>query len=117
MKTLPSGHISDDVWMLVVHHRFWIPSKKDVMLVLMRGGAEGVRCCREMLRFVGLKVREQAPERMYCIKSIVDEVPSQQHCCVIFFSWLKCLACNARKMNNLFKEHVNRPTQAHIHTH
>uniref|UniRef100_A0A8C7Z1X6 Phosphoinositide phospholipase C n=1 Tax=Oryzias sinensis TaxID=183150 RepID=A0A8C7Z1X6_9TELE len=49
VRTLPSGHISDDVWGIVVDHRCWHPSKKDVWSVLQRG--EELRGCRGILHF------------------------------------------------------------------
>ncbi|XP_061564651.1 1-phosphatidylinositol 4,5-bisphosphate phosphodiesterase epsilon-1 isoform X3 [Cololabis saira] len=54
VRTLPSGHISEDVWGVVVHHRFWHPSKKDIWPMLMRG--EELRCCRGMLHSVRVKL-------------------------------------------------------------
>uniref|UniRef100_A0A3P8TPD4 Phosphoinositide phospholipase C n=1 Tax=Amphiprion percula TaxID=161767 RepID=A0A3P8TPD4_AMPPE len=36
VRTLPSGHISEDVWMVVVDHRFWVPTKKDIWPVLIK---------------------------------------------------------------------------------
>uniref|UniRef100_A0AAQ6A2X5 Phosphoinositide phospholipase C n=1 Tax=Amphiprion ocellaris TaxID=80972 RepID=A0AAQ6A2X5_AMPOC len=52
VRTLPSGRISEDVWMVVVDHRFWVPTKKDIWPVLMRGMGEGFRVCR------GIKSRQ-----------------------------------------------------------
>uniref|UniRef100_A0A3Q1B1E9 Phosphoinositide phospholipase C n=1 Tax=Amphiprion ocellaris TaxID=80972 RepID=A0A3Q1B1E9_AMPOC len=36
VRTLPSGRISEDVWMVVVDHRFWVPTKKDIWPVLIK---------------------------------------------------------------------------------
>uniref|UniRef100_A0AAQ5ZRG0 Phosphoinositide phospholipase C n=1 Tax=Amphiprion ocellaris TaxID=80972 RepID=A0AAQ5ZRG0_AMPOC len=58
VRTLPSGRISEDVWMVVVDHRFWVPTKKDIWPVLMRGMGEGFRVCRGMLCFVGVKLQQ-----------------------------------------------------------
>uniref|UniRef100_A0AAQ5YKB9 Phosphoinositide phospholipase C n=1 Tax=Amphiprion ocellaris TaxID=80972 RepID=A0AAQ5YKB9_AMPOC len=48
VRTLPSGRISEDVWMVVVDHRFWVPTKKDIWPVLMRGMGEGFRVLLRM---------------------------------------------------------------------
>ncbi|XP_069373582.1 1-phosphatidylinositol 4,5-bisphosphate phosphodiesterase epsilon-1 isoform X1 [Paralichthys olivaceus] len=55
VRTLPSGRISEEVWEVVVHHRIWQPSKKEMWPILTRGMGEEPRVCREMLRFVGIK--------------------------------------------------------------
>uniref|UniRef100_A0A3P9MIG5 Phosphoinositide phospholipase C n=1 Tax=Oryzias latipes TaxID=8090 RepID=A0A3P9MIG5_ORYLA len=60
VRTLPSGHISDDVWGVVVDHRCWHPSKKDVWSVLQRG--EELRGCRGILRFDKVDSWETTPE-------------------------------------------------------
>uniref|UniRef100_A0A3B5B5Z6 Phosphoinositide phospholipase C n=1 Tax=Stegastes partitus TaxID=144197 RepID=A0A3B5B5Z6_9TELE len=60
VRTLPSGRISEDVWMVVVDHRFWVPSKKEIWPILMRGMGEEFRSCRGMLRFVGVKLFHRA---------------------------------------------------------
>ncbi|XP_037610248.1 1-phosphatidylinositol 4,5-bisphosphate phosphodiesterase epsilon-1 isoform X4 [Sebastes umbrosus] len=57
VKTLPSGHISDEVWEVVDNHMMWQPSKEDMWPIAMRGMEEEVRVCREMLRFVGVKLQ------------------------------------------------------------
>uniref|UniRef100_A0A8D3BMP9 Phosphoinositide phospholipase C n=1 Tax=Scophthalmus maximus TaxID=52904 RepID=A0A8D3BMP9_SCOMX len=36
VRTLPSGHISEEVWEVVVHHRIQRPSKTDTWPILMR---------------------------------------------------------------------------------
>lgn len=58
VKTLPSGHISEEVWDVVVYRRIWQPSKKDMWPILMRGLGEEFRICREILRFVGVKLQQ-----------------------------------------------------------
>lgn len=61
VRTLPSGHISEDVWEMVVEHRAWQPSKKDMWQIVIPGVGEEFIVHREMLRFVGdklLQVRE-----------------------------------------------------------
>ncbi|XP_069011677.1 1-phosphatidylinositol 4,5-bisphosphate phosphodiesterase epsilon-1 [Embiotoca jacksoni] len=58
VRTLPSGCISEDVWGVVVYHRFWLPNKKDILPILVCGLGEEFRCCRGMLRFVGVKLRQ-----------------------------------------------------------
>ncbi|KAL7371858.1 hypothetical protein ABVT39_006228 [Epinephelus coioides] len=57
VKTLPSGHISEEVWEVVVNHRIWQPSKKDVWPIVMRGMGEEFRACGEILRYVGVKLQ------------------------------------------------------------
>ncbi|KAM9716498.1 1-phosphatidylinositol 4,5-bisphosphate phosphodiesterase epsilon-1 isoform 3-T6 [Menidia menidia] len=47
VRALPSGHISEEVWGIVVDRRFWHPNKEDCWPVLMRG--EEFRACRGML--------------------------------------------------------------------
>lgn len=56
VRTLPSGHISDDVWGIVVDHRCWHPSKKDVWSLLQRG--EELRGCRGILHFDKAKLQQ-----------------------------------------------------------
>ncbi|XP_042363571.1 1-phosphatidylinositol 4,5-bisphosphate phosphodiesterase epsilon-1 isoform X2 [Plectropomus leopardus] len=58
VKTLPSGRISEEVWEVVVNHRIWKPSKKNMWPILMRGMGEEFRVCREILRFVGVKLQQ-----------------------------------------------------------
>uniref|UniRef100_A0A3P9I684 Phosphoinositide phospholipase C n=1 Tax=Oryzias latipes TaxID=8090 RepID=A0A3P9I684_ORYLA len=60
VRTLPSGHISDDVWGIVVDHRCWHPSKMDVWSVLQRG--EELRGCRGILHFDKVDSWETTPE-------------------------------------------------------
>ncbi|XP_033467115.2 1-phosphatidylinositol 4,5-bisphosphate phosphodiesterase epsilon-1 isoform X4 [Epinephelus lanceolatus] len=57
VKTLPSGHISEEVWEVVVNYRIWQPSKKDVWPIVMRGMGEEFRACGEILRYVGVKLQ------------------------------------------------------------
>ncbi|XP_041830274.1 1-phosphatidylinositol 4,5-bisphosphate phosphodiesterase epsilon-1 [Melanotaenia boesemani] len=54
VRTLPSGRISEDVWGVVVDHRFWRPSKNDIWPIVIRG--EEFRGCRGMLCFIGVKL-------------------------------------------------------------
>lgn len=58
VKTLPSGHISDEVWEVVDYHRIWRPNKKDIWPILMRCVGEEFRVCREILRLVGVKQQQ-----------------------------------------------------------
>ncbi|KAM6898546.1 1-phosphatidylinositol 4,5-bisphosphate phosphodiesterase epsilon-1 isoform 2-T2 [Lycodopsis pacificus] len=58
VKTLPSGRISDEVWEVVVNRRIWQPSKKNVWPTVMRGVKEEFSVCREMLRFIGVKLQQ-----------------------------------------------------------
>uniref|UniRef100_A0A7N8Y1T5 Phosphoinositide phospholipase C n=1 Tax=Mastacembelus armatus TaxID=205130 RepID=A0A7N8Y1T5_9TELE len=37
VRTLPSGHISEEVWEVVAYHKTWQPSKKDLWPILMSG--------------------------------------------------------------------------------
>lgn len=55
VKTLPSGHISEQVWEVVDLHRIWRPSKKDIWPILIHGVGEELRVCREILRIVGVE--------------------------------------------------------------
>lgn len=55
VKTLPSGHISEEVWEVVDDRRICRHSKKDMRPILMCGVKEAVSVCREMLRLVGVK--------------------------------------------------------------
>uniref|UniRef100_A0A8C7YYI6 Phosphoinositide phospholipase C n=1 Tax=Oryzias sinensis TaxID=183150 RepID=A0A8C7YYI6_9TELE len=77
VRTLPSGHISDDVWGIVVDHRCWHPSKKDVWSVLQRG--EELRGCRGILHFDKAKLQqsEDAAGHMTCSRSVL---PLMQRC-------------------------------------
>uniref|UniRef100_A0A3Q3RCA7 Phosphoinositide phospholipase C n=1 Tax=Monopterus albus TaxID=43700 RepID=A0A3Q3RCA7_MONAL len=43
VRTLPSGHISEEVWEVVVFHKTWQPSKKDMQLTGTRDVGEEVR--------------------------------------------------------------------------
>ncbi|XP_054454527.1 1-phosphatidylinositol 4,5-bisphosphate phosphodiesterase epsilon-1 isoform X2 [Anoplopoma fimbria] len=66
VKTLPSGRISEEVWEVLVFHRIWHPSKKDIWPIVMRGIKEGFSICRDILRFVGVKlqrVNNYVPDR------------------------------------------------------
>ncbi|XP_075314190.1 1-phosphatidylinositol 4,5-bisphosphate phosphodiesterase epsilon-1 isoform X2 [Odontesthes bonariensis] len=56
VRTLPSGHISEDVWGIVVDRTFWHPSKKDIWPILMRG--EEFRGCRGMLCSIGVELQQ-----------------------------------------------------------
>ncbi|XP_033975250.1 1-phosphatidylinositol 4,5-bisphosphate phosphodiesterase epsilon-1 isoform X1 [Trematomus bernacchii] len=58
VRTLPSGRISEEVWDVVFTHRIWKPSKKDLWPILTRGMEEEFRVCREILRFVGVKLQQ-----------------------------------------------------------
>ncbi|XP_027145391.1 1-phosphatidylinositol 4,5-bisphosphate phosphodiesterase epsilon-1 isoform X1 [Larimichthys crocea] len=58
VRTLPSGRISEEVWEVVVYRRMWRPSKKDVWPILTRRAGEELRVCREILRLVGVKLRQ-----------------------------------------------------------
>ncbi|XP_029312319.1 LOW QUALITY PROTEIN: 1-phosphatidylinositol 4,5-bisphosphate phosphodiesterase epsilon-1 [Cottoperca gobio] len=58
VRTLPSGHISEEVWEVVVSNWIWQPSKKDMWPIVMRGMEEEFRVCREILRFVGVKLQQ-----------------------------------------------------------
>ncbi|XP_070708116.1 1-phosphatidylinositol 4,5-bisphosphate phosphodiesterase epsilon-1 [Pempheris klunzingeri] len=58
VKTLPSGRISEEVWEVVVCRRTWQPSKKDIWPIVMHGLGEEFRICREILRFVGVKLQQ-----------------------------------------------------------
>ncbi|XP_035468338.2 1-phosphatidylinositol 4,5-bisphosphate phosphodiesterase epsilon-1 isoform X3 [Scophthalmus maximus] len=60
VRTLPSGHISEEVWEVVVHHRIQRPSKTDTWPILMRRVVEEFGVCRGMLRFVGAKLQQVA---------------------------------------------------------
>nr|XP_020460695.1 1-phosphatidylinositol 4,5-bisphosphate phosphodiesterase epsilon-1 isoform X2 [Monopterus albus] len=51
VRTLPSGHISEEVWEVVVFHKTWQPSKKDMQLTGTRDVGEEVRVCKGMLHF------------------------------------------------------------------
>ncbi|XP_023281807.1 1-phosphatidylinositol 4,5-bisphosphate phosphodiesterase epsilon-1 [Seriola lalandi dorsalis] len=58
VRTLPSGRISEEVWEVVIHHRIWQPSKKDMWPILIHGVGEEFRVCRGMLRSVGVKLQQ-----------------------------------------------------------
>ncbi|XP_026206755.1 1-phosphatidylinositol 4,5-bisphosphate phosphodiesterase epsilon-1 isoform X2 [Anabas testudineus] len=58
VRTLPSGHISEEVWDVVVHHRTRRLSKKDMWSVLMCGWVEEFRVRKDMLRFAGVKLQQ-----------------------------------------------------------
>lgn len=58
VKTLPSGHISEEIWEVVVVRGRWRPSKKDISPILTRGAREEPSVCREMIRFLGLKLQK-----------------------------------------------------------
>ncbi|XP_074519567.1 1-phosphatidylinositol 4,5-bisphosphate phosphodiesterase epsilon-1 isoform X2 [Halichoeres trimaculatus] len=60
VRTLPSGRISEDVWDLVFHHRLWKPSKMDLKPISLCTVREEASVCREMLRFVGVKLQQVA---------------------------------------------------------
>uniref|UniRef100_A0A3Q3MAA6 Phosphoinositide phospholipase C n=1 Tax=Mastacembelus armatus TaxID=205130 RepID=A0A3Q3MAA6_9TELE len=55
VRTLPSGHISEEVWEVVAYHKTWQPSKKDLWPILMSGVGEEFKVCARMLRFVSVK--------------------------------------------------------------
>ncbi|XP_020567543.2 1-phosphatidylinositol 4,5-bisphosphate phosphodiesterase epsilon-1 isoform X4 [Oryzias latipes] len=84
VRTLPSGHISDDVWGIVVDHRCWHPSKKDVWSVLQRG--EELRGCRGILHFDKAKLQQ-----------VNNYVKSREECSLIhpanklLLSWPGCV--------------------------
>uniref|UniRef100_A0A7N9AT54 Phosphoinositide phospholipase C n=1 Tax=Mastacembelus armatus TaxID=205130 RepID=A0A7N9AT54_9TELE len=56
VRTLPSGHISEEVWEVVAYHKTWQPSKKDLWPILMSGVGEEFKVCARMLRFVSVKL-------------------------------------------------------------
>uniref|UniRef100_A0A3Q0RX65 Phosphoinositide phospholipase C n=1 Tax=Amphilophus citrinellus TaxID=61819 RepID=A0A3Q0RX65_AMPCI len=56
VRTLPSGRISEDVWTVVVDHRCWTSTKKDLWPNIKRGVGEDFRSCKEMLRFAAVKL-------------------------------------------------------------
>lgn len=58
VRTLPSGHISDEAWEKVVCHRTWRPSRNDLRPILTRGAREDSRVCRGVLRFVGVNLQQ-----------------------------------------------------------
>ncbi|XP_067343734.1 1-phosphatidylinositol 4,5-bisphosphate phosphodiesterase epsilon-1 isoform X4 [Channa argus] len=58
VRTLPSGHISEEVWEVVINHTIWQPSRKDMSSILMH--EEQFRVCNGMLRFVGVKLQQVA---------------------------------------------------------
>ncbi|CAB1434449.1 unnamed protein product [Pleuronectes platessa] len=58
VRTLPSGHISEEVWELVVHRRMCRPSKKEIWPILTRGVGEELRVCRDVLRLVRIKPQQ-----------------------------------------------------------
>uniref|UniRef100_A0A673AZE3 Phosphoinositide phospholipase C n=1 Tax=Sphaeramia orbicularis TaxID=375764 RepID=A0A673AZE3_9TELE len=49
VKTLPSGHISEEAWEMVIRHRTWRPTKTDVWPALSCSVREHFRVCRDML--------------------------------------------------------------------
>ena len=55
VKTLPSGHISEEFWEMVDYCRTWRPSKKDIRPILRRSVGEEYRFSRVILRLVGFK--------------------------------------------------------------
>ncbi|XP_028991292.1 1-phosphatidylinositol 4,5-bisphosphate phosphodiesterase epsilon-1 isoform X2 [Betta splendens] len=58
VRTLPSGHISEDVWEVVVECRTWQPSGADTWHRAVPGGGEDVRVLGEMLRLSGAKLQQ-----------------------------------------------------------
>ncbi|KAF6735361.1 1-phosphatidylinositol 4,5-bisphosphate phosphodiesterase epsilon-1 [Oryzias melastigma] len=84
VRTLPSGHISEDVWGIVVDHRSWHPSKKDVWWILQRG--EEFRGCRGILGFNSAKLQQ-----------VNNYVKSREECSLIhpanklLLSWPGCV--------------------------
>ncbi|XP_026171257.1 1-phosphatidylinositol 4,5-bisphosphate phosphodiesterase epsilon-1 isoform X3 [Mastacembelus armatus] len=58
VRTLPSGHISEEVWEVVAYHKTWQPSKKDLWPILMSGVGEEFKVCARMLRFVSVKLQQ-----------------------------------------------------------
>uniref|UniRef100_A0A3Q1JCE7 Phosphoinositide phospholipase C n=1 Tax=Anabas testudineus TaxID=64144 RepID=A0A3Q1JCE7_ANATE len=67
VRTLPSGHISEEVWDVVVHHRTRRLSKKDMWSVLMCGWVEEFRVRKDMLRFAGVKLAVTAVAMATCL--------------------------------------------------
>uniref|UniRef100_A0A3Q4BGW2 Phosphoinositide phospholipase C n=1 Tax=Mola mola TaxID=94237 RepID=A0A3Q4BGW2_MOLML len=67
VKTLPSGHISEEVWETVDYRRTWRPSKKDIRPILTRGVGEEYRVCREILRLVGFKQPQTQRQTSVCV--------------------------------------------------
>lgn len=58
VKTLPSGHIAEDVHVAAVLHDAWPPGKQDAWPSLLRGATEGLRSCREILRLGGVTLQQ-----------------------------------------------------------
>ncbi|XP_068161011.1 1-phosphatidylinositol 4,5-bisphosphate phosphodiesterase epsilon-1 isoform X2 [Antennarius striatus] len=58
VRTLPSGHISDEIWEVVVLCRKWQPSRQNMIPIVMQGAGEEFRVCREMLRPFEIKMLE-----------------------------------------------------------
>ncbi|KAM9837938.1 1-phosphatidylinositol 4,5-bisphosphate phosphodiesterase epsilon-1 [Aulostomus maculatus] len=56
VRTLPSGHISEEAWKAVVCHSTWQPNKNNLWPVLLCCLREHFRVCRGMLRFIGVKL-------------------------------------------------------------
>lgn len=52
VRTLPSGHISEENWNVVMCHHNWRPTKDQVWPFLTCSAPEHFRVCRDMLRFV-----------------------------------------------------------------
>jgi len=67
VKALPSGSISEDVWEVVVGQRARRPGEENVRPVVMRASKEEFGVCREMLRFIGVKLRQvrERPHRLH----------------------------------------------------
>nr|XP_057918195.1 1-phosphatidylinositol 4,5-bisphosphate phosphodiesterase epsilon-1 isoform X3 [Doryrhamphus excisus] len=60
VRTLPSGHISEEAWEKVVCYLTWRPSKKDIRPIRMRHVGEHRRICTTMLQFVWTKMHKVA---------------------------------------------------------
>lgn len=79
VKTLPSGHISEEVWGVVDYHRIWRPNKKDICPNLRRCAREESGVCRDMRRLVGAnqqQVREWTNKSVlkWQLKSFIIEI-------------------------------------------
>ncbi|TNN50297.1 1-phosphatidylinositol 4,5-bisphosphate phosphodiesterase epsilon-1 [Liparis tanakae] len=58
VKALPSGSISEDVWEVVAGQRAPRPAEENARPDVTRASKEEFGVCRDMLRFIGVKLRQ-----------------------------------------------------------